>query len=859
MIVLRATKTKLVVLRREYVSTGSSKVYDIEFRFSPDWDGLQKVVYFREGENEPTDPILLPLDNHCQIPSEVLYCPGKMLYIGVMGLASDVLIDDVLGGSEPTDDGEAPSPEDPPVDPCPPEPPDPIVLPTMWCAYDIIRRGVQSSTPGFDAAILEMGKIRDESVDARNTSCACAEEAKEAATDAVEATTHPPIISDHDTWMIWDPNVPADGTRSSVMAKGKYVDTGLPARGETGPQGEPGVPGQNGSPGPSAYEVAVENGFSGTETEWLDSLKNGPPGPVGPPGQDGKDGADGAPGPQGPQGIQGVKGDKGDKGDIGPAGPAGKDGAPGAKGDPGSIGPPGPQGATGATGAVGPKGDPGEKGEKGDPGDKGDKGDPGPQGLQGVPGEAGPQGLRGDKGDPGKTPFIGENGNWWIDGTDLNVPATGDSSWVSYMKYPGLAVAPMTPPDVKMIVLTSLTCPVPPLESAGIVIVDNTPVESVMAIDDASAPRGVYICTATFKGENANNSAYYNALLTSASYIGAQGSTEGGDVYAVRVPIGTITIWSGEVSNIPDGWYLCDGTNGTPDLRNKFVLGSGDVYTVGATGGEMAHTLLPEELPSHQHDENAVSGSSGNVSGVLYATEAQTRVQNVYTAVFGRNQPHNNMPPYYALCYIMKVAPDPAVDGVTQAELTAGLATKQDAFEVGSTLELTANARTAGGRLEVKTPVQSILTQSEFDELSEAQQNKGLYVIADGGSGNGGGGSLWDVYSTEETRIGTWIDGKPLYRRVFFKESDSYATNGWHDLFEGPSDVDRLVSLDGSFEYLQEKIPIPIVYGSSTLTCEYESGKIKVVTGDRNFANSGKNYTVIIEYTKTTDTGGAGR
>lgn len=148
------------------------------------------------------------------------------------------------------------------------------------------------------------------------------------------------------------------------------------------------------------------------------------------------------------------------------------------------------------------------------------------------------------------------------------------------------------------------------------------------------------------------------------------------------------------------------------------------------------------------------------------------------------------------------------------------------------------------------------LTQAEYDALTDDEKNaEKLYLITDAAaSGSGSGGSSEEVYSTEETRIGTWIDGKPLYRKVFFKESDSYSTNGWHDLFEGPSDVDRLVSLDGSFEYLQEKIPIPIVYGSSTLTCEYESGKIKVVTGDRNFANSGKNYTVTIEYTKTTDT-----
>lgn len=97
------------------------------------------------------------------------------------------------------------------------------------------------------------------------------------------------------------------------------------------------VRGAAGEDGKSAYEIAVENGFEGTEEEWLASLK----------GQDGEDGKDGA---------DGEKGDKGDKGD------AGEKGEQGDKGD---------------------KGDPGEKGEQGDKGDKGDKGDPGEKGEQG--------------------------------------------------------------------------------------------------------------------------------------------------------------------------------------------------------------------------------------------------------------------------------------------------------------------------------------------------------------------------------------------------------------------------------------------------------------------------------------------
>ena len=95
--------------------------------------------------------------------------------------------------------------------------------------------------------------------------------------------------------------------------------------------------GTQGAEGKSAYQIAVEHGFSGTETEWLASLK-GPIGVTGPQGDKGDTGA------------QGPKGDKGDKGDIGPQG------IQGIKGDKGDIGPAGSDGTnatiTGATATV---------------------------------------------------------------------------------------------------------------------------------------------------------------------------------------------------------------------------------------------------------------------------------------------------------------------------------------------------------------------------------------------------------------------------------------------------------------------------------------------------------------------------
>ena len=68
------------------------------------------------------------------------------------------------------------------------------------------------------------------------------------------------------------------------------------------------------------------------------------------------------------------------------------------------------------------------------------------------------------------------------------------------------------------------------------------------------------------------------------------------------IPAGLICIWSGSNSNIPSRWTLCNGNNNTPDLRDKFVLGAGKDYSVGATGGEKEVTLTIAQMPSHNHD-----------------------------------------------------------------------------------------------------------------------------------------------------------------------------------------------------------------------------------------------------------------
>jgi len=72
-----------------------------------------------------------------------------------------------------------------------------------------------------------------------------------------------------------------------------------------------------------------------------------------------------------------------------------------------------------------------------------------------------------------------------------------------------------------------------------------------------------------------------------------------------EVPSGMIALWSGTIATIPSGWFLCDGNNGTPDLRDRFIAGAGTTYGVGSIGGAATHTLSVSEMPSHTHTQNS--------------------------------------------------------------------------------------------------------------------------------------------------------------------------------------------------------------------------------------------------------------
>jgi hypothetical protein len=130
---------------------------------------------------------------------------------------------------------------------------------------------------------------------------------------------------------------------------------------------------------------------------------------------------------------------------------------------------------------------------------------------------------------------------------------------------------------------------------------------------------------------------------------------------------GMIILWSGSLGSIPSGWALCNGSSGTPNLTDRFVLAAGSTYSVGATGGStdaivVSHTHSITD-PGHVHgyarNEGYGAGTSngagnGSPNGAFTGTTNSATTGITATNSTGASGTNANMPPYYALAYIMK-------------------------------------------------------------------------------------------------------------------------------------------------------------------------------------------------------------
>ncbi len=108
---------------------------------------------------------------------------------------------------------------------------------------------------------------------------------------------------------------------------------------------------------------------------------------------------------------------------------------------------------------------------------------------------------------------------------------------------------------------------------------------------------------------------------------------------------GFITLWYGDLNNIPESWALCNGENGTPDLRNDFVVGAGDTYAVGANGGNINHNH------TFTGDGHSHTMRLGVNIGAVGARDQRTSS----TAATGTTDNTNGLPPYHGLAYIMEL------------------------------------------------------------------------------------------------------------------------------------------------------------------------------------------------------------
>jgi len=200
---------------------------------------------------------------------------------------------------------------------------------------------------------------------------------------------------------------------------------------------------------------------------------------------------------------------------------------------------------------------------------------------------------------------------------------------------------------------------------------------------------------------------------------------------------GMILLWSGSIASVPSGWALCDGTNGTPNLRDRFIIGAGSTYAVNATGGSATATLATTNLPSHTHSISA-SGTTGLQSN------GHTHTFSGTTSGQSADHTHSGTTSNKSLTGSFKVGgPNQAPDGTI---FTAGGDTGQRPgldFASGSQHQINFNAShdhtiTTGG-----TSVNHTHTYS--GTTSDISANHNHAVTVTGTSGATGSGTAFNI------------------------------------------------------------------------------------------------------------------
>lgn len=298
-----------------------------------------------------------------------------------------------------------------------------------------------------------------------------------------------------------------------------------------------------------------------------------------------------------------------------------------------------------------------------------------------------------------------------------------------------------------------------------------------------------------------------------------------GAVSGDTLPVGAIMPFGSDT--IPDNWLLCNGqavsrttyqelfntigiTYGTgdgfttfnlPNLKGKVPVGKdeddADFDTLGNTGGEKEHTLTINEMPSHSHQSSNYFEGSGGTSGVWAVRSlANLTGYNDVSSQTGGNQPHNILQPYIVQNYIIK------------AKQSSGV---------------------------VATVVDNLTSTSATNALS-ANQGR---ILNDRFN-----------YSTTEKVVGTWIDGKPLYRKVV--NLGALPDNNTKSIAHSIQNLKRVVKLEGFAGSSVNKGGITLPHATNTPVALYvDDTNVSVKTSNNTSA-----YTeayAFVYYTKTTD------
>ena len=269
--------------------------------------------------------------------------------------------------------------------------------------------------------------------------------------------------------------------------------------------------------------------------------------------------------------------------------------------------------------------------------------------------------------------WTGTDYDWVAESVPTSIAVANESTDVEcFPLFTTIAIGNLAPKTVNSFKLNSQTGQV---EAGSFKKTGGSSSEFLKA--DGSIDSTSYLSSYTIPNSGVTAGSYTNSNIT----VGADGrvTAAASGSAATNIPLGGIIMWYGASNAIPSGWSLCDGTtvNGyaTPNLRDRFVIGAGNSYAVNATGGSTTDTVNisgSDTVNISASDNVTISGTTGTVQqtgGSAYTSmysqanhthsfsgSATVNITASDTVNISGSDTVNTIPPYYALCYIMRTS-----------------------------------------------------------------------------------------------------------------------------------------------------------------------------------------------------------